>query len=423
MNLTEKYVSKLRPVKTRIQVYDDAPGFCVRVEPNGRKFFGWYAKVNGKPRYRALGEFPFITVDAARTEAAKWTGVAAEWKRSGFAGEDPFEKKHKAQRTITPTFRELVDAYITQHIRETANSPERAEYHVTRFRDTHLADWLDRPVDQIAVEDVLAVKKAVLATKTKNARGGRVAANRIVEFVRTLYNWSAGHKNGRVNFWPAENPAKDVELFPEKKRDRFLQPDELVRFNTALKDEPSVDLRDFLLLALATGARRSNIMSMRWADVSRERRNWRIPISKSGEAYDVSLTPAALEVLERRRSEIPDETPFVFPSHGRSGHLIDLKNRWDDFRKRAGIPDVRVHDLRRTCGSYMAIAGVSLQKIGRALGHRSLVSTEIYSRLHEEAVAQARADGEAKMAQMVAAAAKRLKGTARKQKMLTAGAA
>src|SRR4029077_14721732 len=116
------------------------------------------------------------------------------------------------------------------------------------------------------------------------------------------------------------------------------------------------DTRDVLALYLATGARRGNVNGMRWADISFELLTWRIPMSKSGEGYDVALTPAAIEVLERRH-ETKGESEFVFPARSKSGHIVDIKKKWQKFRKRAGIPDVRLHDLRRTKGSYAALSG------------------------------------------------------------------
>jgi integrase len=200
-------------------------------------------------------------------------------------------------------------------------------------------------------------------------------------------------------------------------RDRFLQPDELGRFNEALKTETHADLKDFLTLAITTAARRSDIFSMRWTDVKWERRVWTVPYPKNGESYE--LLPAALDVLKRRRSLVPDTAPYVFPGVGRTGHLTDLKIPWTEFRRRARIPDIRLHDLRRTTASYAAMAGVSLQQIGAALGHKSMQSTLVYAKLHNESVRAARESGQAKMLQMVRAA-KRRAGTA---KLLPRGAA
>jgi integrase len=278
----------------------------------------------------------------------------------------------------------------------------------------HFSGWGARRIDSIKIEDVLALRNKV-------GEKHKYQANRIVEMAKTIFSWSAKSKDGKVNFWPVANPAREVELYEEDERDRFLQPHELVRFNDELKKETHRDLRDFLALALATGARKSNVLAMRWCDISFERSNWNIPDTdtKSGKAYDVPLTPAALHVLRRRRREIPEDAKYIFPSVGKSGHLIEVKKQWDKFRKRAGIPDVRIHDLRRTKGSYMAISGESLQQIGAVLGHRSLASTGIYARLHQESLREAIASGDAAMARMTQQARKRMKLAGREQKLLT----
>ncbi len=142
-----------------------------------------------------------------------------------------------------------------------------------------------------------------------------------------------------------------------------------MRFWDELEKEPHGDTRDVLTLLLATGARKSNVYEMAWADISIPLATWRVPMSKSGEGYDVNLTQAALDVLERRRREMDPGEKFIFPANSASGHITDIKKRWGAFRKRAGLPGVRLHDLRRTKGSMAAIAGESLQKIGAMLGH------------------------------------------------------
>lgn len=410
MVFTQKAIEKLPVLKERAHYYDkDIRGFGLRVEASGRKSFFFFVKANGKPEFRSLGQFPDIDVQKAREAAKLWAGRLSNWKLTGFEGPSPFEKE---KRTNAPTFQQLIDAYVERHVKQTANRPEHAEANVRWIVKKHFSGWLARPIDSIGIEDVLLLKNEV-------GKEHKYMANRLVETVRCVFNWSAANREGKVNFWPAQNPAKDIEFFKEKTRDRFLQPDELLKFNAALEKEPHRDLRDFLKLALATGARKSDILGARWTDIKFELLTWHVPTSKSG-AYDVSLTPAALEVLERRRKEIPDSIDFVFPSHSKCGHVTDLKKAWDKFRKRAGIPDVRLHDMRRTRGSYLAISGASLQQIGRALGHRSLGSTQIYARLHDSAVRKALEAGDQTMERMMAEARKRMKRQARKPKLLAA---
>jgi integrase len=408
MKLTEKSVSKLSVGEKRAHQYDDeVTGFGVRVEPNGRKSFFWCAKVDGEVCFKSLGEFPSVPVSEARTAAKKWAGTAASWKQSGYEGENPLRKKKRIKSTTPPSFGALVEAYIERHIRKETLHPVRAEYDVRLLVKNYLSDWSEITIDKITVDDVLAAK---------NSCEGHYMQNSIVELVRRVYNWSAGKgADGKLNFWKIpENPAKDVALNKREKRRRFLQPEELVRFHAELAKELHADTRDVLTLLLATGARKANVYEMAWADISFELETWTVQMSKNGEGYVVELTPAALTVLKRRYEKKESNAVFVFPANSMSGHIQDIKRRWSEFRKRAAIPDVRLHDLRRSKASWAAISGESLQKIAALLGHKSQSSTEIYSRLNQQSIRQTSLASDLMMKSMMAQAKRRLKAAARK---------
>jgi integrase len=360
-------------------------------------------------------------VKTARDGARALAGQAVIWKSHGYPpNQNPFiVKKHSTETTKPakcPTFFELKEAYLLRHVREHASRPDKAELRVNQLCK-YLKDWNDRPIDGITVHDVLAVKNAQAEH--------RVTANRLIEFVRCLFNWSAKSTDGKINFWKVENPAKDVSRHKEVPRERFLLPQELAQFNKALKEAADADLRDFVTLSLSTGARRGDLLSMAWKDVFWEACSWHIPKPKNSVPYEVALLPVAMEVLKRRHAQADDEAIFVFPGRGRTGHLMDLKRNWQEFRKRANCEDLRVHDLRRTCGSYLAMSGVGLAAVGQALGHRSMASTAIYARFDSTAVRSAREQGAAKMVEMMRKAshriARKLKPIATKSKKLLTG--
>ena len=119
---------------------------------------------------------------------------------------------------------------------------------------------------------------------------------------------------------------------------------------------------------------------MRWSDVKLENNRWDVPDSKSGE-YAVPLTPEAIAILKKRQKSRADDNPWIFPSFGKEGHIVDLKGAWARLLKRAKITNLRQHDLRRTLGSWQATQGSSLLIIGKSLGHKSLDATEVYSQL------------------------------------------
>ena len=187
-----------------------------------------------------------------------------------------------------------------------------------------------------------------------------------------------------------------VDRFKTRARERFVQPgDEYVRFAAALIQEPKETIRDFFWMCLFTGARRSNLLSMEWSQVDFDLRVWRIPVTKNGDSQTVPLTPNAIEILRRRQADEEAHECWVFPSDrtgrktGVKGHLTSPKKAWARLLDRAKIDDLRIHDLRRTAGSYMAIQGVSPTIIGKALGHRSTQATAIYARLTQDPVRQA----------------------------------
>lgn len=406
MNIREKFVEKLQPgTKRKNERDDELTGFGIRVEAasiGGRKSFFWNAKVSGEVVFKSLGEWPAVSVKAARDRAREWAGKASAWKQAGCPeNANPFAKAKRQERATTPKFSELVDTYVERHLKAKALHPEVAEYNLRLTVKNYLESWRDLPIDQITTEHVLAAK---------NAGRGKFIQNSIVELTRRLYNWSNRSKDGKINFWPVQNPAKDISFNPHGKktaRKRYMQPDELVRFHEELKKETHVDTRDVLVLLLATGMRKGNVYEARWKDVHLDSKIWNVPMSKSGEGYPVKLLPAALEVLERR-SETKGENEFVFPANSASGHIEDIKKTWIELRKRAGIGDVRLHDLRRTKGAYAAISGESLQKIAAMLGHKSLGSTEIYAQLAAESAGEASRASDAKMKELMEKAKRRI---------------
>jgi integrase len=398
IHLTDRRIEALVVPASRRIVYDaKSRELGLKLEPTGKKTFFWFRAVPeegkpagaGKPTWRTIGESPSVSLDAARMKASEYSAMLARWKMDGCRAPSPF----KAVATSdAPTFRELVEAYVENQIKPNSLNPARADYEIHQMVNKRLSAWLDLPIDQINVEMVLAAKRSC---------GKFLYAQRaLVKLISTIFRWSAGTRDGKLNFAKVENPAADVSIPKSVARKRFLQPEELVEFNAALAMENPL-LRDVATLLLATGARKSNVYAMRWADISFALGVWHVPISKNGEGYEVNLTPVALAVIKRRREEIDDEAEeFVFPARSLSGHTQDVKKSWAAFRKRCALADVRLHDLRRTRGSYLAIGGVSLQQIAGVLGHKSLGSTQIYARLHNEAVAKALETGDAVMDRM-----------------------
>ncbi len=207
--------------------------------------------------------------------------------------------------------------------------------------------------------------------------GYATTANRVKALISSIFGWgiSAGLCEA--------NPALGIRQNREYSRDRFLQGDELPRFFQALAEEENETIRDYITTSLLTGARRSNVQAMQWKDVNLKRGEWHIKETKNGIPQTVTLSPEVQAILRNRiRNTKPSEPmTFVFPGSGKSRHLIEPKKGWKRILERAGIDDLRIHDLRRTLGSWQAKTGASLVTIGKSLNHKSLNATAIYARL------------------------------------------
>jgi integrase len=200
------------------------------------------------------------------------------------------------------------------------------------------------------------------------------AANRVVALVRKMFNLAR-----LWGVYTGDNLATGIELFPEEKRDRFVQPHELPKLFEALHAEPNPYVKTALLVALLTGARRGEVLAMRWADVDLQQATWRIPNTKARRPYWLPLPQPAVTLLQA----LPwvHDNPYVFPGRDARSHLVNISKAWTRIRTHAGLADVRIHDLRRTLGSWLAASGASLPLIGKALNHSQVSTTAIYARL------------------------------------------
>jgi integrase len=398
-NLTKRIVETL-PIpddgEARPITYDEqVRGLGVVVQPSGKKSFVWLRKVRGKVVWKTIADWPEMSIEDARAAAGEWNIKRANWKKSNYSGPSPFA----ASPTHELTLEGLMNAYIEQHMRAHAKRPEKAEKYLRWMINYYVPSWKDRRLGDITAEEISAWH---FRAGTKH---GQRSANYVTKTLRRLYRFA-----GRARLFKGEIPTAGIQFFHEHKRTRFLQPDELPKLWTALRDAPNPDLRDYVNLALWTGARKTDVLSMRWQDVDLASNRWMIPDPKNRTPYIVPLTPEAVSILETRFESRTEGEQFVFPGVGRTGHLVDLKGAWDKLLQAAGLhhpgdPELKItqHDLRRTHGSWMAIQGTSLPIIGKALGHTSTAATQIYARLHLDPVRAAmesanRAIGEAMQA-------------------------
>lgn len=345
---------------------DKTPGFALRVTAGGAKTFYVVKKVEGRTEQHRIGPFPVLTVEQARRKAAEFAGRVA-------IGENPAAERREVR--ATKTFAELFEWYLEQPKKNGVRATKTDAEYRKLFR-LHLGTLADKKPSQITGREVETLIRRI-------GKEHPYMANRVLALVRAVFNRAV--RKGQVK---GQNPALGIEPFREEARERRLLPHEIARFLEAVAGEPNEAMRDYVLLSLYTGARKANVLAMRWEEIDFAGHTWRIPLTKNGTAQTIPLEEDELAILERRRKDI--DSPWVFPGTGASGHLAEPKSGWARILKRAGIEDLRLHDLRRSLASFMVDSGASLPVIGKTLNHQSQATTAIYARLSLDPVREAK---------------------------------
>jgi len=259
---------------------------------------------------------------------------------------------------------QLYQLYYTKHAMVRTRCPENVHY----FWSAHSHQWTGKDIANIT-------KREVQDWVDDLAAASKSSATRAVNQLAAIFGW--GIKRGYID----SNPCIGVERFSIKPRERFLMPGELAAFfDSLMKEEPT--LRDFFLICLLTGARRGNVLAMQWKEIDLDLLIWRFD-AKNDDLHTLPLCKSAAQILFARKALSTSQ--YVFPGRY-GGHLREPKRAWARVLSRAGIENLRIHDLRRTVGSYLAIKGASPYVIGKALGHRDQRSTAVYARLDLEPV-------------------------------------
>lgn len=366
-NFTKPKLEALpRPQSGKRIIYHDthknSSGLQLRQSCSTKTFF-IQRRIDGKPERVTIGLFPDVSIENGRKEAARLTALIAQ-------GINP-NSDARAKKTET-TLQALFDEFL-QHRRNKRGAylSERTKQGYRYDFGLYLGKWAGRKLSQFKDTDFSRLHADI-------GKNHPVTANRVVALASSLFNYGSERK-----LYKGPNPAQGIRKFHENKRDRFLQADELPAFFQSLAQETNGTLRDYFLIALLTGARRSNVLAMQWREINLDRAEWRIPVTKNGTAQTVTLSPQAVEILQNR---IGCNDVWVFPGTGATGHIVEPKKAWQRVLERAGIEDLRIHDLRRTLGSWQAKSGASLVIIGKSLNHQSPSTTAIYARLDSDPV-------------------------------------
>ena len=349
---------------------DEISGFGCRVYPSevtgkNRKSFIISYRSNGRKRLLTIGAYGVFTLEQARSKARSHLGKVED-------GQDPLEdRQRKAQGQ---TLQELAKAYMERHAKIYKKTWRTDENRLKRYI---IPEFGSLRVKAIRRNDI-AILHQKIGKKTP------YEANRNLKLLSVIFNcakeWGYLEETGK-------NPATGIKPFKEEERDRYVTPDELPKLAQAIDEEESIYVRACLWLYLLAGIRKSELLQTKWKDVSIKHQELRLPDTKSGKTHYVPLNGPAIAILQN----LPrfEENPYLLPGRKKGCHLVNIDKAWRRIREKAGIVDVRLHDLRRTVGSWMAQAGSPLLLIGKVLGHKDVKTTKIYTHFAQDHVKEA----------------------------------
>jgi integrase len=363
--LTEALIAGLKP-SDRDQYLFDAmlATFGYRLTPSGRGIF-----FVGKPR-RTVGHWPQLKVADARELASQ---ILIDLR----AGRDPtLERKARvrAAEAGQMTVAQLADEWMAAHV---AKLKPRTREDYGRLFQKHInpaVGHLSVAEEGISYDDCNRMHAAMARTPRR--------ANYTLATLRALMNYAIKRK------LRSSNPAKGIRMYRERVIERFLSEAEIsaaaegiATAERAGKIGPHAAAG--LRLALFTGARSGEVTAIEWSQIDWGRKIVRLPDSKTNVPRTIHLSDAALEVLRT----VPRSGPYVIAGAKEGAPYKNLTRAWTIARRYAGLDDVRLHDLRHSYASLAAGRGVSLQMIGKLLGHRDAATTQRYAHLARDAVA------------------------------------
>ena len=373
--LTKRVVEAAEIKASDYLIFDsELPCFGVRIMPSGRKYFlVQYRADRRKVRRKSLGRHGVIPLEQARKQAIHILAAVQ-------SGNDPVGEEKARQNALTVN--DLAERFIEEHV------------------DVHLkprtADGYKRNLNKFILPmigklKITEVTRADIAAFHHSRRNSPYEANRSLEIISKMFNLA--------EMWglrpDGTNPRRHIKKYPERKRERYLTPEETKRLGIILKEMEAEGVESHsaincIKLLLMTGCRLSEIQTLQWKFIDWDASVIRLPDSKTG-ARVIYAGEHVMELLQtiRAHPDTPCNNPYVIYGIIEGAHLTDMQKPWRRIRKRAGIEDVRIHDLRHSFASYAVSQGMSLPMIGKLLGHTQVQTTARYAHLMSDTIKEA----------------------------------
>jgi integrase len=282
----------------------------------------------------------------------------------------PWERQRERQGKL---IKDLCKKYIDERV----SRKKSGRNDISSIERFIMPEWGNLPVVNIKRADVEVLHKKI-------GKQAPYQANRVHSLLSNMFNFA------RVwEFVPPgyDNPCFKIDKFAEVKRDRFVSHEELPKLVEAINKELNPYVVAAIWLYLLTGVRREELLTLKWSDIDLERRELKLTDTKNGKDHYLPLSGAAMDVLNNLQRI--EGNPYVIAGKKEGCHLVNIFVPWQRIRKEAGLDDVRLHDLRRSVGSWLAQSGSSLHLIGKVLNHSNQSTTAIYARFGQDHVRDA----------------------------------
>lgn len=356
--ITRRALAKLEPGQT---IWDTTvKGFGVRKQRRAAVYVFKYRAQNGRQRFKTIGPdgTPW-TPETARAEAKQyWATLSRVPSQQGAA--------------VSPTLIEFSKAYLERYA--ALHKKPRSLAEDRRNLELHVLPMLG----QKRLADITPANVAHFhASRSEWPSNANRCLALLSHIFTTAVRWGA--------ISAGVNPCRGIKRYREEMRERFLSTDELARLGRALTEAESASGQDWrvvniLRLLIYTGARLSEVLTLQWGWIHWEHGFARLPDSKTG-TKNLPLPQPALEVLHRISEHHGRQSKFVFPGKRKDSYFNSIQKPWQRLRLKAGLPDVRIHDLRHCFASTAVSHGESLYLVGAVLGHRATSTTQRYAHL------------------------------------------
>ena len=294
------------------------------------------------------------------------------------AGEEAVPLPLSALAAGGPTVADLAARYLEEHVAVRVKPKTAANARIAVHN--HILPALGRL-------PLAAVERAQVIYLQQKMSGNPSAANTVVKTLSHMYRLGAGWRMVPEGC----NPCRSVAKYPERKRERFLTDAEFTRLGRVLEEavtqgSASPTTVAAIRLLMLTGCRKNEILTLRWKDVDLDAGELNLADAKTGPRA-VQLPPTAVRILQTLPRRI--HSPWVFPGRDPKARLSTVNHLWLAVRARAGLEDVRLHDLRHSFASRALALGETLPVIGKLLGHSDIETTARYAHLARDSLHEA----------------------------------